>query len=103
MDGWATGHIAKLKAGETVQFRPRGNSMTGKVDDGNLCTVEPVTDASILNVGDVVLVKVNGKVLFHLIRAIGADKRFQIANNKGFINGWVGPSAIFGRCVKVEK
>ena len=28
--GWATAYIAKLKAGETVQFRPRGGSMAGK-------------------------------------------------------------------------
>ena len=25
--GWATPHIDKLRRGETVQFRPRGNSM----------------------------------------------------------------------------
>ena len=24
--GWADGHIARLQRGETVQFRPRGNS-----------------------------------------------------------------------------
>ena len=27
--GWADGHIARLVRGETVQFRPRGNSMVG--------------------------------------------------------------------------
>jgi hypothetical protein len=32
--GWATQHIAKLQRGETVQFRPRGDSMRGKVDSG---------------------------------------------------------------------
>jgi len=37
--GWATGHIEKLRAGETVSFRPRGNSMTGKIESGQLCTV----------------------------------------------------------------
>ena len=42
--GWATGHIERLKAGQTVQFRPRGNSMVGKVRSGQLCTVEPVGD-----------------------------------------------------------
>ena len=29
--GWATYYIEKLKIGEIVQFRPRGNSMIGKV------------------------------------------------------------------------
>lgn len=42
--GWATAYIAKLKLGETVQFRPRGHSMKGKIDSGQLCTVEPVKD-----------------------------------------------------------
>ena len=36
-----------------------------------------------------------------LIKAI-TGQRFQIGNNKGFINGWVGPNAIFGRLVRVE-
>ena len=30
--GWAAGHIEKLRNGETVEFRPRGNSMTGKIE-----------------------------------------------------------------------
>ena len=29
--GWASGHIEKLRAGETVSFRPRGHSTTGKI------------------------------------------------------------------------
>jgi hypothetical protein len=29
--GWATGYIAKLQAGETVSFRPRGSSMVPKI------------------------------------------------------------------------
>jgi SOS-response transcriptional repressor LexA len=58
--GWATAYIAKLKAGETVSFRPRGHSMKGKIESGHLCTVEPVTDVEILQKGDIVLCKVNG-------------------------------------------
>ena len=98
--GWATHHIAKLKGGETVRFRPRGHSMTGKVDSGQLVTVEPV-DSTELKVGDIVLCKVNGTQYLHLIKAIQGS-RYQIGNNRGRINGWVGPNAIFGRCTKVE-
>jgi hypothetical protein len=58
--GWASAHIARLQDGETVQFRPRGNSMQGKIESGQLCTVEPV-DTATLKVGDIVLCKVNGK------------------------------------------
>ena len=67
--GWASGHIVKLRVGETVSFRPRGNSMSGKIESGQLCTVEPV-DASLIRVGDVVLCKVNGREYLHLVKAI---------------------------------
>ena len=99
--GWATAYIAKLKAGEMVSFRPRGNSMSGKIESGQLCTVEPIHDATTLKVGEIVLCKVNGNEYLHLIKAI-QGQRFQIGNNKGFINGWVGPNSIYGRCIKIE-
>ena len=99
--GWAAAYIAKLKAGERVSFRPRGHSMSGKVESGQLCTVEPVADVSALRVGDIVLCKVKGSEYLHLIKAI-QGQRFQIGNNRGVINGWVGPNAIYGRCIKVE-
>ena len=44
--GWASAHIARLQGGETVQFRPRGNSMKGRIASGQLCTVEPVVPAT---------------------------------------------------------
>jgi hypothetical protein len=98
--GWASGHIEKLRKGETVSFRPRGNSMAGKVASGRLCTVAPV-DPATLKVGDVVLCKVRGREYLHLIKAVQGP-RFQIGNNRGRINGWVSANAIFGRCLKVE-
>ncbi len=99
--GWATQHIAKLQDGETVQFRPRGNSMTGKIESGQLCTVEPITDPDNLGVGDIVLCKVNGNQYIHLIKAI-QGRRFQIGNNRGRINGWITANSIYGKCVRVE-
>lgn len=99
--GWATGHIATLREGKTISFRPRGGSMSGKIESGQLCTVKPVSDSSTLKVGDIVLCKVKGNEYLHLIKAI-QGKRFQIGNNRGGINGWISANAIFGRCVKVE-
>ncbi|HZS03701.1 MAG TPA: hypothetical protein VFD58_02420 [Blastocatellia bacterium] len=98
--GWASHYIARLKNGETVSFRPRGNSMSGKIESGQLCTVEPV-DSEAVRVGDIVLCKVNGREYLHLVKAIQGP-RFQIGNNRGRINGWVTATSIFGRCVKVE-
>jgi hypothetical protein len=98
--GWATQYIARLQRGETVQFRPRGNSMKGKVESGQLCTVEPA-DPATLRVGDVVLCKVNGRQYLHLVKAV-QGQRFQIGNNRGTINGWVSAGCVYGRCVRVE-
>ena len=97
--GWATELIAKLQAGQTVQFRPRGHSMTGKIESGQLCTVAPVADE--LKVGDVVLCKVNGRQYLHLIKAVQGG-RYQIGNNRGRVNGWVSRNSIYGKCVRVE-
>jgi hypothetical protein len=99
--GWATHYIEKLRAGETVSFRPRGNSMVGKIESGQLCTVAPVHDHSALKVGDIVLCKVGGNEYIHLIKAIQAE-RFQIGNNRGRINGWAGANSVYGKCIKVE-
>ena len=98
--GWATGHIERLTRGETVSFRPRGNSMTGKIESGQLCTVAPI-DPAALAVGDIVLCKVRGREYLHLVKAI-QGARYQIGNNRGHVNGWVAAGAIFGRCVRVE-
>jgi hypothetical protein len=54
-----------------------------------------------LQVGDIVLCKVNGREYLHLVKAIQGP-RFQIGNNRGHINGWVSANAIFGKLVGVE-
>lgn len=98
--GWATHFIAQLKEGKTVSFRPRGNSMSPKIESGQLCTVEPIV-ATALEPGDIVLCKVGGAEYLHLVKATQGG-RYQIGNNRGHINGWVGPNGIYGRLVKVE-
>lgn len=75
--------------------------MAGKIESGDLCTVEPV-GAGELEAGDIVLCKVGGSEYLHLIKAVRGG-RFQIGNNRGGINGWIGADGIFGKCVRVEK
>ncbi|MCZ7580693.1 MAG: S24/S26 family peptidase [Fimbriimonadaceae bacterium] len=99
--GWAAHYIEKLRCGETVQFRPRGHSMSGKIDSGDLVTVAPA-DVSTIEVGDIVLCKVRGREYLHLVKSLRGGQ-FLIGNNRGRINGWIGSSAIFGKCVNVEK
>jgi phage repressor protein C with HTH and peptisase S24 domain len=98
--GWATSYIEKLGNGETVQFRPRGNSMKGKIEPGQLVTVEPVRNRR-LEKGDIVLGKVNGSQYLHLIKAVQGDQ-YQIGNNIGRINGWSGIGAIYGICTDIS-
>ncbi|MDQ3797946.1 MAG: hypothetical protein M3384_00710 [Acidobacteriota bacterium] len=75
--------------------------MKGKIESGQLCTVEPISDFAGLQKGDIVLCKVGGSEYLHLIKAI-QGARFQIGNNRGRINGWIGANAIFGKCTKIE-
>lgn len=98
--GWADGHIARLSRGETVAFRPRGNSMASKIESGQLCTVAPLGDQEI-GVGDLVLCRVHGVQYVHLVKAIQGE-RFQIGDNRGGINGWITRRQIFGRLIAVE-
>lgn len=99
---WATNYIEKLQSGETVKFRPRGNSMSPKIESGELVTIEPITPETKLETGMIVLCKVKSKQYLHLISAIEGS-RIQIKNNKGFINGWTNIEYVYGVCTKVEK
>jgi hypothetical protein len=99
--GWATKHIAALKAGQSVQFRPTGQSMAGLIESGQLCTAVPA-DVAALKVGDIVLCKVAGNEYLDLIKAIDGE-RFQTGNNRGFVNGWIKTDSIFGRCDTTEQ
>ena len=74
--------------------------MKGKVDDGARVTLEPC-DPALLQVGDVVLVRVHGTDYLHLIKAVNGE-RFLIGNNRGGTNGWVGKHGIYGLATKIE-
>lgn len=95
---WADSAIQKLQRGEVATIKPKGQSMRGKVNSGATVTIESSEEYS---KGDIVLVKVKGKVYLHLIKAV-KDNRYQIGNNRGGINGWVGKSAIYGLATKID-
>ena len=97
---WASGYITKLMAGESVSFRPRGHSMTGRINSGQLCTVEPIGEKSPA-VDEIVLCSVRGNHYLHLVKAVRGGQ-VQIGNNRGGINGWITPKQVFGRCIRVE-
>lgn len=96
---WASHYIEKLKAGETVSFRPRGNSMVPKIKSGQLCTVAPVNREVVK--GDIVLCKVRGNQYLHNVSAVKGDQ-YQISNNHGHVNGWCSRQNVFGILTSVQ-
>ena len=95
--------VKDLKEGKTVKFRPKGNSMKGKVESGSLVTVEPNQE---IKKDDIVFCKVNGNFYVHLVSAVKIcphrGNRYQISNNRGHVNGWVTENSIYGKVVKIE-
>src|SRR3954447_16513912 len=98
--GWVNVAITELTAGQTVQVRPTGGSMRGRIESGQLVTLAPVDPAEI-RADDVVLVAWRGGFLLHLVRAV-RDGRLLIGNNVGKVNGWVDATAVVGKVVAVE-
>ncbi|MEZ6142757.1 MAG: S24/S26 family peptidase [Zavarzinella sp.] len=98
---WATAAYEALTRGESVQVRPRGHSMRGRIDDGSLVTLAPCLPDELV-VGDVVLARVRGWLLvLHLVVSIERD-RFQIGTAAGRSDGWVSIADI-GRVVVIAE
>lgn len=92
----------RVAAGETVEFRPAGDSMVPLIRSRQQVRVAPV-DPARLAVGDIVLARVAGTVYLHLVSAVdSARRRVQISNNRGRVNGWTGHDRVFGLCVAVD-
>jgi hypothetical protein len=91
----------RVAQGETVTFRPTGNSMVPLIHSRDEVVVAPV-DPHLIEVGDIVLTRVAGSVYIHLVKAIEpAKRRVQIGNNRGGINGWTGFDRVYGIAVSV--
>jgi phage repressor protein C with HTH and peptisase S24 domain len=88
----------QLLEGRVVQCRPRGRSMTPRLKSGQLITISPEIED--LHKGDIVFCKVRGKYFVHLLSAIQGE-RYQISNNHGHVNGWIGKNGIFGKVTAV--
>lgn len=94
--------VEALKNEKTITFNPRGNSMTPKIKSGQSVTIERLSDKDkeFLRKGDIVFCKVGGNYYLHLISAITpAQKRCQISNNHGKVNGWTDFSNVFAKLI----
>ena len=96
---WATHLIDKLKAGETVTFNPRGNSMAPLIKSGQEVVCRPYLESDLLTKGMVVLCVVGRSQYLHLVKAVDKE-RVLIGNNRGKINGWTNENKVYGVMVK---
>lgn len=91
--------LNKLQEGETFVTSEKGNSMLPLIKSGQDHKLEPVTDITTINVGDIVYCKVKGKFFTHLVKAKDPVRGLLIGNNKGRINGWT--KQVFGKVIEV--
>jgi len=99
------GYKARLLAGEKVTFRESGNSMKPRILHRQECTYAPVKEHADVQKGDCVWCKVKGRHFTHLVSAkkpVDDGFLYQISNNQGHVNGWIGLDAIFGKVVAIE-
>lgn len=97
--GWVNDVLKELKENKIAKVRPFGTSMRGKIESGQLVTIELVSYQNV-NTGDIVFVKWKNNYLLHLIKEIQEDK-FLIGNNLGKINDWVLGKDIIGKVTSV--
>lgn len=97
---WVQAARAGLARGERVTVRPLGGSMRGRIESGDLVTLEP-TRLEALVPDDIVFVRWKANYLLHLVKDI-APGRILIGNNLGKINGWVDAVDILGKVISVE-
>ncbi len=92
--------VGVLEKEGDVRLRCNGRSMMPLFAPGESLFIKKVP-VSKIRVGDAVFCKIKGNLQVHKVTAIDKN-RWQISNNHGFVNGWIGESAIYGLCVMAE-
>lgn len=90
----------RLQRGETVSFRPHGQSMLPHIRSGELVTVRPVDEGEELRAGMIALATVRGKMYLHFIRAVYKDR--VLIGPPHHVNGWTDRDKVAGIFVKAE-
>lgn len=98
--GWVKDAVRQLKEKGTCQVRPMGGSMRGRIESGQLVTINLV-DSEDIKEDDVVFVRWKGNYLLHLVMEVTREK-IVIGNNLGKINGEVSKNDIMGKVIKIE-
>ncbi len=93
--------IQNLLGGVSVSgYKEGGNSMSPLIKHRQPIDLAPV-DATKLEKGDIVMVKVRGRIYTHKVVGL-RHNQVQIGNNHGKINGWTGLHNVYGIVVSVD-
>jgi hypothetical protein len=91
----------KVRLGMVGRFRAFGSSMEPVIPSGSRLTIEPVKVDEI-ELGDVVLVRVSGETMLHLVKGIDRPgRRVEISGTSGPANGWTGFDGIYGIVTRI--
>lgn len=97
---WVKEALKNINQGKLAKVRPHGGSMRGRIESGQLVTIEPASFADV-EIDDVVFIKWKGNYLLHLVKE-KFDDQILVGNNLGKVNGWAPANSILGRVIKVE-
>lgn len=90
-----------LQRGEIVEgYKESGNSMKPRIHHRQPITLAPA-QVDKIEEGDIVMVKVKGRIFTHLVKATNVDQVL-IGNNHGHINGWAARRNIYGIVTHVD-
>ncbi len=89
--------LEKLQGGSAIRVRAHGHSMSGRIEDGSLVEIRPLLQDEEVVPGDIVLCRLRGNEILHLVKAVRGSDQYLIANNHGHVNGWVSRGAIHGK------
>ena len=97
---WVKEALESLKEFGQAQIRPIGGSMRGRIESGQLVTLQTSTYADV-EINDVIFIHWKGNYLIHLI-VDKMDEELLIGNNVGKVNGWIPAAAVIAKVVLVE-
>ena len=97
---WVKEAISQLSQGLEAKVRPHGSSMGGRIETGQLVTIEPANFESV-EIDDIIFLKWKNNYLLHLVKE-KTEGQVLIGNNLGQINGWACADSVLGRVINVE-
>ena len=99
--GWVKEALQQLKEKDTCQVRPIGGSMKGKIESGQLVSIQKINGA-LVKVEDIIFIKWKNNYLLHIAKEVKNDE-ILIGNNLGKINGWIPKENVIGKVIQIHE